>query len=189
MKEYEQHDEEIDLPKGVGVPGFLQAIKGVLSLPRVTDIRINALGKITYTFFLRKGESQKLSVNFEDVMPYAIVRNGTIEELPYPSSNAIVACAQLFEAAARDHMFPVGFLGSQTTFFWDWYKEGLGGSRSTQEEPVGLQNSREELFGYPFHFDVKVEEHVLLLCTSFRRGGALTDTVKSYKITVPQVRK
>jgi hypothetical protein len=179
MKEYEQHDEEIELPKGVGVPGFLQAIKGVLSLPRVTDIRINAQGKITYTFFLRKGESQRLAVNFENVMPYAIVRNGKIEELPYPSSNAAVACAQLFDAAARDHMFPVAFLGSQTSSFWEWYKDSLGKAPTTQEE----------LYGLPFHFDPQVEEHVLMLCTAFSRSGTLADTIRSYKITVPQVRK
>jgi hypothetical protein len=180
MREYEQHEEEMEIPKGSGIPGFLQALKGVLSLPRVSDVRINAQGKITYTFFLRKGEAMnKLAVNFGDVMPYAIVRNGVIDEISNPSWSAVVACAQMMEAAARDHMYPVGFLGSQTSSFWNWYEEGLGNPTST----------RDELFGYPFFFDAQLEEHALLLCTAYRRGGSITDTVKSYKVTVPQVRK
>ena len=72
-KGYQQHDEEIDVPKGTGLEGFLATVRAVLKLPRVQDIRIDSRGKISYSFFLREGEEkQLLGVNFDDLMPYAV---------------------------------------------------------------------------------------------------------------------
>jgi hypothetical protein len=177
-KEYEQHDEEIELPKGSGIPGILEAIRGVLALPRVTNIQIAAPAKITYTFFLRKGDkSPGVKVNFEDVMPYAIVRNGEVEEIPYPSANAAVACAEMFERSHRDHMYPVCFLGGQDSALWAWYQDSVGHPSPTEDD----------LFGLPFLTDRAMEDMALLLCTSFKKGGTITDTVKSYKVSIPQV--
>src|SRR5580692_5099232 len=140
--EYERHDEEIDIPKGSGKAGLIEAIKGVLSLPRVQNISINAQGKITYSFFLRKGEEAKPpAIEFDKVMPYAIARNGQISELQYPKGNAITACADLFERASRDHMAPVAFLGGEKSGFWAWYADSLG--REDTEE-------HDELLGLPF---------------------------------------
>jgi hypothetical protein len=179
--EYEQHDEEIDIPHGAGSAGLLEAVRGVLTLPRVQSIEINVRGKITYSFFLPKGEKAKEPViNFEKVMPYAIARNGKIEELPYPSGDAITACAELFERAERDHMYPVSFLGGEKTDFWPWYAEARG-------HEGAAANTREELFGIPFLIDSHMENTTLLLCTAYRRGAPITDTVKSYKITIPKV--
>lgn len=179
--EYEQHDEEIDVPKGAGAVGLLEAIRGVLTLPRVQNIGVNAQGKITYSFFLPKGEKPKeLSIEFEKVMPYAIARNGKIEELPYPKGDAITACAELFERAERDHMYPVSFLGGEKTGFWPWYAEAMGHEGTAA-------GAREELFGVPFLVDNKMEDTTLLLCTAYRRGASIIDTVKSYKITIPKV--
>lgn len=176
--DYEQHDEEIALPKGSGIPGILEALKGVLSLPRVSQVQIMAPAKITYSFFLRKGEKLTAPViGFEDVMPYALARNGKIVELPYPSGNAVSACAELFERASRDHMHPVCFLGGDNSGFWPWYEEAMG-----HEAP-----NKEELFGFPFLTDRAMEDMALLLCTSYSRGGSITETVKSFKISIPKV--
>lgn len=177
-RDYEQHEEEIVVPKGAGVAGLLEAMKGVLNLPRVTNIVIQSPAKISYTFFLRKGDKKtQPQVSFDDLMPYAIVRNGEVEEIPYPSADAPSACAELFEHASRDHMAPVCFLGGENSAFWEWYKYSLG-----RDSPT-----REELFGLPFLTDRDMENMSLLLCTAYRRGGSIVDTIKSYKVSIPAV--
>lgn len=179
--EYEQHDEEIEIPKGAGTAGLLEAVRGVLALPRVQNIGINAQGKITYSFYLQKGEKPKEpSIDFDKVMPYAIARNGKIEELPYPKGNALAACAELFERASRDHMYPIAFLGGEKTTFWPWYAEAMA-------HYGPLAEAREELLGLPFLTDHRMENMALLLCTGYRQNGAIADTVRSYKISIPKV--
>lgn len=175
--EYELHEEELVPPKGSGIPGLLKAITEIVGLGRVQEIRIKATGKIEYDFYLRKTEQvQKLNVDFEKVMPYAIVRNSKIQELPYPSSHAATAIAELFNLAGKEHMFPIAFLGSENSSFWSWYADSTG----------LVPDTKEELFGLPFLFDAIVPEMTLLMCTGYKRNSLITDTVKSFKITIPR---
>jgi hypothetical protein len=180
--EYVLHEEELVPPKGSGVPGLLKAITEIVGLPRVQEIRVKANGKIEYDFYMRKSDAvTKLNVDFEKVMPYAIVRNGVIQEIPYPNAHAATAIAELFSAAGKEHMSPIAFLGADNTGFWDWYEETTGLT------PV----TREELFGLPFLTDSNsvMPEMTLLLCTGFKRNALITDTVKSFKITIPKVQR
>lgn len=175
VTEYERHDEEMELPKGSGIPGLLRAIGEIARLPRVQQIVIQSNGKIEYSFHLRKGDKPKeLQINFEDIMPYAIARNGSIEELPYPSSHAATACGELFQRAAKDHVYPVAMLAGADTDFWRWYRDS-----------TNLDSADEELFGLPFLRDRMLDDRTLLLCTAYKRNATITDVVRSYKITIP----
>ena len=176
MADYEEVTETIEIPKNVGIKGFTRAIEDILKLPRVQDIHIDARGRIEYRYYLREGESRRpLATDFESLTPYGVMRNGKVTELAAPSKNAAVALGQLFDAAAVDHVFATAMVGGANSKFWDWYKASTG---------IALL-SREELCCVPFLADRMVEDHVLILCAAYSRGGALIDTQRSYKLVIP----
>jgi len=174
MAEYEEVKGEVEVPKSTGIAGFLETIKAVLRLPRVQDVHIDSKGKVSYRHFVREGESRALGMSFDSLMPYAIIRNGTVSELPSPDPNAAIAIAQLFNMLAQDHLHPTAFVASPATMFWDWY------ARS-----IGTPASRLEVFGLPLLHDRMVEDHVLILCGAYARAGEMVDTQKSYKLVIP----
>jgi hypothetical protein len=176
MVEYEEVLESIEIPKNVGIKGFLRAVEDILKLPRVQDINIDARGRVDYRYYLREGEEKKpLGTDFSSLTPYGVMRNGKVTELADPSKNAAVALGQLFDAAAVDHVFATVMVGGAKSQFWDWYKASTG---------VALL-SREELCSVPFLTDRMVEDNVLILCAAYSRGGALVDTQRSYKLVIP----
>lgn len=177
-KGFTQHEEEMDVPKGSGVEGFLACVKQVLKLPRVQSINIDSRGKISYTFFLRDGEEAiKATAKFEELMPYAIVRNGSVVEVPKASSNAAIAIAQLFRAAAIDHLYPVAFVTGALSNLWLWYEKSFNLS----------PDFKEELFGLPLYVDRHAPDEALLMCTAFSRHRDLSETQKTYKVLIPPV--
>jgi hypothetical protein len=180
-KGYEQHEEEMDIPKGSGAEGFLRAIKDILKLPRVQEIHIDARGKISYTFFLREGETKRVATpKFEDLMPFAIVRNAKVVEVDVSEKEkAGAALAHLFRAPAIDHMFPVAFVVGASTTFWEWYEYSFGMKADFQEE----------LFSLPVHSDRMAPDDVILLCAAFSRNRDLAETQKVYKLLIPKVPK
>lgn len=178
IKGYEQHDEDIEIPKGAGIDGFLAAIRAVLKLPRVQDIRIDARGKISYSFLLRAGEAkQTLGVNFDDLMPYAVVRNADVQELILVNENAAVALLQMFRQVSIEHVYPVAFVVGAATTFWEWYEAST----------LMKAEIRDEVLSVPIFRDRACPDDVLLLCTSFRVGEPLSATQKVYKVQIPQV--
>lgn len=177
-KGYVQHDELIEVPKGTGLEGFLATLREVLKLPRVQDIRIDARGKISYSFFLREGEGkQSLGVDFDSLMPYAVVRNAEVQELELVNTNGAVALLQLFRQAAIDHVHPVALVTGAGTTFWEWYEASTGMKAEIRSEVLSL----------PLLRDRACPDDVLLLCTAFRAGETLVATQKVYKIQIPQV--
>ena len=179
MSDYEEVTGEVEVPRNVGVRGFLKAIEDILKLPRVQDIHIDARGKVTYRHFMREGEERKpLSVDFESLMPYAVIRNSRVVELLDPDLNACVAVGQLFSMALTDHLYPVAVVGGANTNFWKWLEASTG----------LIVPSEDELFGVPFMRDRQLEDYVLVLCAGYARGAALVDTQKSYKLVIPQVK-
>lgn len=176
--EYTEVDEEIEVPKGTGSAGFLQAISAILKLPRVQSINIDSRGKVSYRYFTRKGEdAPALKLDFESLKPYAAIRNSeSVEELSEPHATAAIALGQLFDAAAVDHLFPVAFATGASTSFWRWAK-------ATDL----LLTSREELFGIPFMTDRLIPDSSLILGAAYARGAALVDIRKSYKLVIPEV--
>jgi hypothetical protein len=178
MTEYEEVRESVDVPKNAGVQGFLKTVEGILRLPRVQEIRIDARGKVDFRYFLREGEQHKpLEMDFETLLPYSIIRNNKVVELVDVDPNAAVAVGQLFDLAAADHLFPVAFVGGPGSLFWQWYETTTA---------IHLA-AREELYGVPFLSDRALEDYVLVLCAAYTRSAALIDTQRSYKLVIPKV--
>jgi hypothetical protein len=175
--EYQEVEETIEVPKNTGVDGFLSVVKGILNRPRVQGVIIDARGKVTYRYYVRKGqEHSPLNANFETLLPYMAIRNGTAVELE-ADPHASVAVGQLFDKVAVDHLFPVAFVGGAQSKFWNWYAHTANLDMS----------SREELYGLPFLTDRNIPDEVLILAAAYTRSASLIDIQKSYKIVIPQV--
>lgn len=179
-KGFTKHEEFIDVPKGTGIAGFLRSIGEVLKLPRVQNVAITSQGRIEYSFFLREGEEKTvLTMNFEDLMPMAIVRNSDVMEVRNRSESSAVAIFQMFNASAIDGLFPIAFVTGLSTPLWDWLE-------TTADDKTVTQGS---LFGLPIHQDRNCPDEVLLLCSAFKRDSELVEMKKAYKIDIPQVKK
>jgi hypothetical protein len=177
MAEYEEVTGVVEVPRNVGVKGFLKAIEDILKLPRVQAINVDARGKVEYRHYVREGDAPKpLEIDFETLQPMSVIRNSRVVELGDPDLNGAVAVGQLFSMAAVDHLFPVAMVAGANTKFWSWYE-----ASTTIELP-----SREELYGVPFLTDRLIEDQVLVLCAAYTRSAALIDTQKSYKLVIPQ---
>lgn len=176
MEEYKEQRETVDVPRGTGVEGFLRAIGEILKLPRVQEVKVDARGKVSYIRFLREGENSKpVAVDFETLMPYAILRNSSVQELDAHSTDASKVVSAIFDVVSRDHLYPVAFVGGANTVFFEWYKSTTG---------VELY-STEEVYGLPFYRDRMVEDYMLFLAAAYGRHSALVDVQKSYKILMP----
>lgn len=178
--DYQEKNEKIEVPKQVGVEGFLHAIKAILTLPNVKEIKITSNGEVSYRYFLPKdAKMAPLKVNFESLEPYAVVRNsGSIVELGEPDYNAAVALGQLFNMVALDHLHPIGFVSSPNSNLWAWYEETTS---------IKLPN-KEGLLGLPFWGDRMIEDATLVLAAGFARDAGLIDTHKSYKLCIPKLK-
>lgn len=177
-KGYVQYDETIEVPLNTGIEGFMRSVREVLRLPNVNNIAINSKGKIDYTFFLREGETKRVAaVNFDNLMPMAIVRNASVQEVLDRDDSATVAILQLFRAASIDHLSPIGFITGSNSLLWPWYEHTT---------PLRAER-RDELFGLPVHFDRQCPDEVLLLAAAFTPRAELVDMNKAYKIDLPPV--
>lgn len=179
---YEQKTHVIQVPKNIGVEGFIKAIREALRLPRVQRIVIDELGKVTTSYFEKTGVLSRSPIAedfFDDVSPYNIVRNTKVVEIPYGDENCAIAAGQLFHKASLDGLLPTAFIVSPNTWLWDWYKE-------TTRLPVDAGGT---LYGLPVESDRFVGDETLILCAGYRRDGALTDTVCCYKMLIPRTPK
>lgn len=176
MSDYKEVTEVLEVPAHAGVEGFLLAMRGVLRLPRVTRVEVDASGKVSYTRWMREQEPRKnIEIDFDEVAPFALVRNRDVQELevelPESASSAISA---MFYAAELDHMYPVAFVTGANTVLYDWHRN-----------TTGVRLGRENVYGLPVHRDRFVPDETLLLATSYARGSGLVDVQKTYKISMP----
>lgn len=177
--QYSEVRDSIEVPKNSGIPGFLRALEDILRLPRLQELAVNAKGLVSFRYFLREGEQKKaVEVDFETLLPYAVVRNSEVRELVDVDENAAVAIGQLFDGASTDHLFPAVFVGAPDCRIWSWY-----------EQTTGIElGSHEHLYGVPFVADRNFENHVLILCAAFMRSADLINTQRSYKLVIPEVK-
>ncbi len=177
MSQLVEKSGRVEVPKGAGVEGFVRAMRAILRLPRVQSVHINNKGEMEFVRLARPDEEpQSLSVDFESVMPYSIIRNNQLRELAVPQDNAAVALVSLFRQVTLDRLFPISFVGSPASSVWSWFRASNG-----MEIP-----ETDELFGFPFLVDTQVENEVLMLCTAPTRSAALIDTSRTYKISMPR---
>jgi hypothetical protein len=176
--DFEEVRETIEIPKGTGIDGFLRAVGDLLRLPRLQEIKIDARGRVSYARFVPKEESREsVAIDFESLMPYAIVRSGTVVEVTPPDANAAVVLGELFRVVAAERLYPVAWVAGAGTRVWDWYALSTG-------QPASA--TREDLFGLPVALDRMIEDDVLLLCAAYGRYASLVDAQKSFKIVLPR---
>jgi hypothetical protein len=177
MNEYQEVTQNLEIPVHAGVEGFLAALRQILRLPRVTNVNIDANGKVSYTRFVRQEEPRKhVEVDFDSVSPSMLVRNIEVQELDLSEyiGNASVCIAAMFSSAAAEQMFPVAFVTGAATTLFQWHR------RTT-----GVQLIGSSAYGLPVHRDRFIPDEALILTCAFARGGGLIDARKSYKITMP----
>lgn len=176
MSEYKEVADTLDIPSHAGIEGFLLAIRQILRMPRVTSIVVDASGKISYTRYARPEEPRKnIEADFDSVAPNALVRNALIQELDsHDQKNAAICIAGMFNAAAADHMYPVGFVTGANSNLYAWHAS-----------TTGIRLDRENVYGLPVYPDRFIPDDALLLVTAYARGGSLVDVQKSYKLAMP----
>lgn len=168
----------VKVPKNAGVDGFLAAMKAILKRPRVQSITVDNRGTIRFSYIGREDERDLPlpDIDFETLTPIAVVRSNEVAEVA-ECFEAPLAVASLFRAVSKEMLFPVAFVTGPGTPFWRWH----------EKSGVSLDQTRGELYGYPLLYDDQIPDHVLILCASYVRGGALLDTRKSFKITLPML--
>lgn len=174
MTEESQRLEEgtVQVPKNTGIPGFLHTIQEILKLPRVQSITIDAKGRVVYRRYVVNGERGQIEVGFEKVEPYALIRNGPLEEVTSSAVNAAVILASMLDAASNEGLHPVAFVAGANTVLWDWYVKSTGFE----------VYSREFLCGLPLLQDRHVPDTAIILCAAGNKNAGLVDAQKSYKL-------
>lgn len=175
--EYREAVNTIQVPKNVGLDGFLLTIKTVLKMARVQDITINSLGMVTYRRFVLEGEPANTGVSFDEIEPYNIIRNTDIQTLQVGHTTpAASAIGQLFDLAATQQYSPLGFVMSPGSKFWDWYFTSTG---------YDVQN-KDTLMGLPVYNDRHMPEDRIVLAVGYGRDATMIDARKSFQLVVPQ---
>ncbi len=172
--DYREHKAVLDVPRGTGADGFCQAIKAILKLPRVQEVKIDARGKLSYTRFLLPDEEEKpILVDFDSLMPIAVIRNSELSELA-SHHNAAMAISAMFKAVSADQLHPVAFVGSTNSTLFAWHKE-----------TTGIELDKDEVYGLPFFTDRMVEDYMLFIVAAYSRSASLVDARRAYKIVMP----
>lgn len=175
MPEYRKVTASIDVPKGTGVAGCIELVRGILSKSRVQEVIIKA-GNISYSRFIREGEHEDpLQIDLSTLMPYHVIRNAELEELVCSADDApVMVLGMLFSITSTERLNPIAFACSPVLGLNDWLKKG--------ENFLEVKNG--ELFGLPVLLDQNIPDDALILCTGYQRRGELIDTVKSFKVAI-----
>lgn len=165
MEGYEERTDSIRVPKNTGVDGFLKTLRRVLTLPRVQVINIDSSGMVSYTRIVREGEPpEPVDLDFSDLSPWSIVRNGTLEEFTVPhDAPATATIARLFNLLTQESLVPVAWVTGANSDFWAWH-----------EETAGVRLTRQNMaYGVPIYTDREVPDHSLILCAAYTKGTTL----------------
>ena len=173
-------EETIEVPKETGVAGLLRVLEGIVNLKRVVEVRVQATRppvRVTYKRYVIEGEPDKpLAIDLESLSPYAVLRNGEIQEFEGVVGPAAVVIAHLFREVSLVGLWPTAFVGGRASRFWDWHKETMGMLPS---------QTREDAYGLPFMTDRQVADDTLLLAASYDRAATIIDTQRAYKFLLP----
>jgi hypothetical protein len=172
MPEYRRVEDSIEVPKNTGVTGFLRTLEQIIRLPRVQDIRVDIKGKVSWSRYVLDGESEPLGVEFEDLEPWAIIRNSEVVELPVRSTNVALVLSMMLDKATSEALHPIAFASGADTVLWEWFADSTG-------YRLGSNNS---VMGLPLYLDRHAPDTALILCAAYTKGAALIDTQKAYKI-------
>ena len=173
-------EETIEVPKETGKAGLLRVLEGIIDLKRVVEVRILASRppvRVFYKRFVVEGEPDRpLAIDLESLSPYAVLRNGEIQECDGGSGPAAVVIARLFREVSLLGLWPIAFVGGRASRFWDWHKETMGMSPS---------QTREDAYGLPFLADRQIDDDTLLLAASYDRAATIIDAQRAFKLLLP----
>jgi hypothetical protein len=176
MSDFEKREMVIKVPRNTGVDGFVQALRGILGLSRVTEIRINTKGEFWFTRHVRPDEELvPIKIDFGSVTAAAAIQGGDVVEVDPagPDEPAPVAIARLFAEMHRDVLAPVAFVVGPRSRFPAWHKASSGIS-------VG-----DWAYGARVLQDDELPEETLVLCAAYSPGGSLVDVRRSYRMAMP----
>lgn len=174
MPDYEEEHDQMEVPRAVGIAGYLKVIQGLLELPRVQEIVVKA-GVVSWRRFRKPDEPHReLGVDLDTLLPSSVIRSRSVIELQPVVESAAVTVAQMFAQVHMDGFNPVSFVGGQASNFFSWH------ARTT-----GVMLAKTEMYGLPFLLDNQIPDEALILCAAYGRRAALVDTVQSYKVTIP----
>lgn len=173
-------EETIEVPKETGKAGLMRVLENVINLKRVVEIRVLATRppvKVYYKRFEAEGEPERpLAIDLESLSPYAVLRNGDIQECDGGAGPAAVVVARLFREVSLVGLWPIAFVGGRASRFWDWHRETMG---------VLPSQTREDAYGLPFLTDRQIDDDILLLAASFDRAATIIDAQRAFKLLLP----
>lgn len=176
-QEFQEVTETLEVPRHSGIEGFLIAIRGVLKLPRVVNLSIDARGKISYTRYARPEEPRKqVDIDFESVMPSQVIRAGSVQEVTLDGVKPEAFIPVLFARAAADRVFPIAFVAGADSWFFRFH-----------ETTIGVKLTTDSAYGLPIYRDRHIPDEAFVLVCSYGPDGALVDAQVSYKMTIPEV--
>lgn len=178
--EYIERTDSLTIPANTGISGVLRTIKELLTeIPHVKELRLNHKGLLAYTWYAPTGAAESpLQVSFEDLQPYAIIRNVPIREVVRTPPEGSTAASQqelflaLFMECQADRLYPICFVVGADSIFWEWVSS-LTGLRLP---------SASTFFGHSVLTDRAVPDDTLILCASHARSQQIEDTYGVYKI-------
>jgi lactobin A/cerein 7B family class IIb bacteriocin len=180
MSQFKPVEETIEVPKETGKAGLLRVLEEIIDLKRVVEVRILASRppvKVFYKRFVAEGEPERpLSIDLESLSPYAVLRNGEIQEIDGGAGPAAVVIARLFREVSLVGLWPIAFVGGRASRFWAWHKETMGALPS---------QTHEDAYGLPFLTDRQIDDDVLLLAASYDRAAAIIDAQRAFKLLLP----
>jgi hypothetical protein len=174
MEGYQERSHSIAVPKNTGIDGFLRALRGILVLPRVRNINIDATGAVRYTRYVRNDEPDSpVGVDYTGLEPWSIIRNGDLEEIPIPPATpAPNVIAYMFNRLVQDSLVPVALVTGAASEFWHWH-----------ERTARVRLARAgAAYGLPIYTDRQVPDHALVLCAAYVKGGSLIDCHRFLKV-------
>lgn len=171
MNEPSEVEERVEVPRNTGVPGFLRTLEGILKLPRVQNVVIDARGGITYKRVRYPDERASLQVNYELLQPSAIIRHADVVELPM-EGEALEQVHAAFEQAALERAETVAWI------------LGDGGSLVLKRWCPALSVCNDRLLGLPVFVDSGVSGNALILALAHTPRAYLVDCHRFYKIVM-----
>lgn len=176
MSEYRRVESSLEIPRNAGTAGFMRTLETLIKLPRVQSITVDARGKVTWTRYVRDDENEPLAVQFDDLEPWAVIRNGELMELNVNIDDAALVLIMMLDRVTSEGLHPTAFVSGAATIFWDWFASS-----------TGYRFPSQHVMGLPLYLDRHAPDTALILGAAYEAGASLADTHKSYKIEMDYV--
>jgi len=175
-------NNEISVPAGTGVGGFLASIRRVLELPGLQEIHVNRRGVVSYSRYAQDDEKFEgedfFKPSLDGLLPSHLIRHIPLTELDVEDKTASTSLGFMLFHVAIAGLIPNFFAISPNSTIWDWHKTSTG-------MDVGL--FREVLYGVPVLIDQDIPNESIVLFAGEVATKVLVESTRAYKITAPPV--